>query len=325
MPQAAPLGSHKPSGSGQMQHEIVFIVDDARLEAQAMLLAATLQDHCRHSARLVAYAPRSRLAGLSPLTLAVLAACDVELRGFAARPRLWARPYPHGNKLIACSLAEARAAPEVRRITFMDTDMIVRADFAADLPLNDKVLVVPEGKPTWGKAKGDWLRAYGAFGLPLPEERVLLTRGRRKSVLPYFNAGLVSFPAGPDGAPGKGFALAWRETASRLDRSPIADKRPWLDQISLPVTLYRGGFGWAALDERFNFSLSERAGAGIPEDTRVLHYHRGSYLADFPAEMEAAMLSALDRLRPRDRGAFLGFLEHHIVFGLDAAETGPAA
>mgnify|MGYP000548398211 CR=1 FL=1 len=48
--------------------------------------------------------------------------------------------------------------------------------------------------------------------MPVPDERVRLCRGRQREVLPYFNAGFVSWPKGRD------FAKLWLETAAEIQK-----------------------------------------------------------------------------------------------------------
>lgn len=299
-----------------MQH-VIFIIDDARLEAQAILLMASLSRFSGRSVKLIAYVPTARITDLSAPTHAMAAACRVDLRCFDVAPDFWAKPYPHGNKIIACADAERLAGPDVSRITFLDSDMLAMADLAAAFPANDLVLAVPEGVRSWGADEREWHRAYGFFGLELPTRRVTLTRGRFLSVLPYFNAGLVSFP-GTGGRPG--FAAHWLETARAFDACPIADKRPWLDQITLPLTLARYGHDWESLPKTFNYSLSDRASDWLPKSVKMVHYHRAGNLERFPAVLEQAMLTAMEKLGMEQRLDLLHFVETHLGLGLSAAE-----
>lgn len=281
-----------------------------------MLLAATLRQHCDNAARVTAFVPTSGIPTLSPLLRDVFKATGTEVHGFSVRSRMWRKPYPHGNKIIACAAAQAGAAKETRRITFLDTDMICTADLIAALPTNDTVAVVPEGKPTWGENASTWQRAYDFFDLPLPEERVHLVRGRKREFLPYFNAGMVSFPTFVRGKTDTGFAEAWADTASRFDRCGVAGKRPWLDQISLPLTFYREGFAWTALGESYNYSLSERKRKRLPAGVKILHYHRGLFLKDYPSARDKAVLAVLDLLPPGKAASALEFLEACLGLGL---------
>lgn len=308
-----------------MQHQIVFIVDDARLEAQALLLAASLRNTLGPGCQILAYAPHPRVAGLSDLTRRLFDRCAVELRGFAVPAGTWRKPYPHGNKIIALADAEAQAlagpATAVRRITFLDTDMICQGDFLSALPEGDQVMAVPEGVQSWGKHEEDWARAYGFFGLALPAERVQLLRQRRKLSLPYFNAGMVSFPVVRSSGERARFAAAWLDTARRFDHCAIANKRPWLDQITLPLTLYRHGFSWAALPKTFNYSASNLAQFAGAKKAHLLHYHQGPHLARVPRQRDRALRAALSRLPAEAHAALLRFLETNLALGLHPAKA----
>jgi hypothetical protein len=107
-----------------------------------------------------------------------------------------------------------------------------------------------EGCYNSGKHEGYWETAYGIFDLPVPDERVKLARAGAGS--PYFNAGAVAFPIG--------FGKCWLEAAQELDRNVhgLWDRRPWLDQIALPVAMHRAGLHHKHLDNRFNFSTTHR-------------------------------------------------------------------
>lgn len=279
---------------------IFFIVEGARLEAQSALLAATLADHNGATHRLVAYAPPTALPGLPTPLRDLYDRCGVDLRPIEPDPdspaahrfaeRGWARPYPHGNKILAA------ATPRTGDWSvFLDTDMICAAKLELEpLQTPHRLALVPEGVPSWGKENDRWQRAYTHFGLPVPEERVTLTRRRRKQSLPYFNAGFVMFPEAPPPGQDHGFGALWLDTALAFDWGcAIGGKRPWLDQITLPLTLKRFGLGYHVADTALNFSISDRT---HEPDARpaILHYHRWRYLRAWPQGAEA--FRTLDRI-----------------------------
>jgi hypothetical protein len=169
------------------------------------------------------------------------------------------------------------------RSIFLDTDMVCLKPLTDLAALSDShVAAAPEGRPTWGP-EDRWARAYAHFGLPVPADRVRLLRGQRPEHLPYFNAGLVAMPEAPQ-ADGKRFAMHWLETALDFDhRCKIAGKRPWLDQITLPLTVARFGYRAHVLDESWNYGLSYR-GRDIlrTPDAHILHYHRFRFLEAAP-------------------------------------------
>ncbi|WP_416915024.1 MAG: hypothetical protein ACMUJJ_12785 [Roseicyclus sp.] len=258
---------------------IFFVADGERLEWQSWLLAASLAHahRGRGDVHLYAYASSDWLLQIGPVTRAIYAEAGVDLRALPEPPN-WAKPYPHGNKIVAATDPRGPG-----RGIFLDTDMICLKPLTelADLPATH-IAAAPEGRPTWGP-DDRWQRAYDHFGLPLPTSRVRLLRGDRPEHLPYFNAGLVAMPedAQPDG---KRFADHWLETALDFDhKCKIANKRPWLDQITLPLAIARFGYTAHVLDESWNHALSHR-GSAIDQtpDAHILHYHRFMFLRAAP-------------------------------------------
>lgn len=263
----------------------VFVIDGPALELQGLLLVPRLRA-MNTGDRIIAYRPRGA-ADLSSVTEAVFAASGVETHALRSEGSdIWAKPYPHGNKILAC--AEPR---EEACTVFLDTDMVAARSFGdAGLPGSGEVAVVPEGVPSWGREGDRWERAYAHFGLPMPDERVRLTRRKRRAFLPYFNAGLVAFRSRD------GFAEAWLETAREIDHGlRVGGKRPWLDQIALPIALRRAGLSYKMLNAVWNFSISDRAHE--PDaDPVMVHYHRFGFLADWP--QGGAAWDALRRVLP---------------------------
>ncbi len=215
----------------------LFVVEGPRLQAQSLILAASLRRH-HPQAQLLAYVPNLDAAPLPAAVSAIFAATETEARPLPPPDRPWKQPYPHGNKILALA-----AARDCRHAVFLDTDMAALGPLdPADLPGPNEVSLVPEGIRSWTKDEDHWQRAYGHFGLPLPETRIRLLRGRRSLSPPYFNGGFVAIHQ-PDQVDGKGFGRLWYDTAQEFDHNArLPGKRPWLDQITLPLTLARHGF-----------------------------------------------------------------------------------
>lgn len=259
---------------------LFFVADGLRLEKQSWLLAASL--HTAHAGdariRQFAYVSDAHRPEIRDMTHAMFDVCGVELRALPKPPQ-WNKPYPHGNKIVA--------ACDDRGTThsiFLDTDMACTRSLAQFMDLApDTIAAAPEGRPTWGDRNDRWTRAYAHFDMPVPTERVRLLRGGRVEYPPYFNAGFVAFPEAAHPDDGRRFADHWRDTALDFDRGcKIANKRPWLDQISLPLTVKRFGYKVRVLDEMHNYSLSHRGDYATTPDAVILHYHRMRFLAQAP-------------------------------------------
>jgi hypothetical protein len=103
---------------------------------------------------------------------------------------------------------------------------------------------------------------------------------------PYFNAGVIAV------AQADVFGECWMDTCLRIDREPsMPDKRPWLDQIGLPVTIARLGLGYRSLGNAYNFPAHLMP---LTADTPYLcHYHWPNVLRREPSLLDAvASLSA---------------------------------
>ncbi len=291
------------------KESILFVVDGMGLEAQSLLLAASLAKHHpdRSKVDLIAYVSPRSADSLTEVTRALFEHCGVQVRPLPSADGIWAKPYPHGNKILACAAPRSST-----RSLFIDTDVVCLGSLTGlDLADPNAVAVVPEGLPTWGKEPDKWPRAYDFFGLPLPQDRVQLTRGRQLDYLPYFNGGFVSFSDLPRPGSTTNFAQDWLQTAIDFDHGcPIKGKRPWLDQITLPLTMKRFGYSYQVLHELWNFSIADRLKLSRAKKARLIHYHRfihlkrldfhttfvADALACVPAAMAGALLAQLSSL-----------------------------
>jgi hypothetical protein len=199
-------------------------------------------------------------------------------------------------------LALALDRPQAQHSVFLDTDMVMLAPLSDDdLPGPKEVSVVPEGIRGWGKDETRWERAYAFFNLAMPTDRIQLLRGRRAISPPYFNGGFVAINE-EDHVDGKNFGALWRDTASHFDHhAPVGDKRPWLDQICLPLTMARYGFSHRILPEVNNCSISNGRDQSELRAAKIIHYHRSAFLRAWPgheALIDRVMMSC--DIRHRD-------------------------
>jgi len=85
-----------------------------------------------------------------------------------------------------------------------------------------------------------------------------------------------------------------------VDENPsISHKRPWLDQLALPLAIHRLGWTFTCLSEQWNYPAHLRT---MPHDMRtspfVVHYHHAEVIAHAPSllshvQMLAGTYSAL--------------------------------
>lgn len=288
-----------------------FVMDGRRFQSAAVLLATSLRMQMGDEIEVIAYVPEGKRKELARAPLIMLDLLKVDIRDMKTDHIDWAQPYPHGNKIIAsCQPRDSDLS------VFLDTDTICAKpmDFS-DIPDRPTLFAVPEGVPTWGRDDEDWRPAYGMFGLDLPQHRVNLVRGRMIDMLPYFNGGFVGFHEKADAA-GNRLPDLWLDTAQRLDHgSQIENKRPWLDQISLPIAAARMGAGLHVLPESYNYSLFRRSEEDKANTPHLAHYHMPAHYREWECcrvvtdrALELCPEKKRDHLR-RHLGVFLRGLE----------------
>jgi len=270
---------------------LFFIVEPRTYQYFSCFLVATARRYLDPDIRIVGYCPEHRMGELDPSAVEALARMDCEVRPMQTKG-VFDPPYPHGNKLAACL-----APRDTDWGGFLDSDIVFVA------PHDIKALLRP-GHVTCsvatsiGWAPPDlWDEAYGAVGLPVPEERVRLSRNQQQSVPPDFSSGIVLFPETECTDNGQSFAELWMDTAQIVDRVPMMDpyRRPFLDQITLPVAMRRAGLEWNPMAERDHYILGGRLKhSAVPvaeEGITTVHYRHWGIL-----EMADQHIGAQDAL-----------------------------
>jgi len=258
--------------TGSTDFSFIYVIDPPNLITHAIPLLLSLRRH-HPDTPIYPYAPLGKADQVPDRVKAIHAAMNAPIqtlsRELAFSMNRYQKPYHHGHKLLA--VAENR--PHAFCV-FVDTDTLLRK------PLNDptlfqhdKIAAVPESVAGYAQRFMDvWEETYAIFDLPLPDERVKMLRTNRETA-PYYNAGFVAFPETvPDGTR---FGARWLETALTLDFDQRIDderKRPWLDQASLPVAVYRSGCRFETLTPAFNYPID---GTMFPanDDAVLYHYH----------------------------------------------------
>lgn len=245
-----------------MRESISFVCEPGRLEVQAVLLAASLR-LAHPSLALIAAVPRALPAGTS----ALLDVLGVE-RVAIANPL--ASDYPIGNKLAALAAGDA----DGMRV-FLDTDTLCLAPLGLETLRGIPFAAKASDIATFGNLD-TWAVLYQRFGLTLPAERVTATVSE-VTMPPYFNAGVIATQAARE------LHEAWVRIARAVDAmNDIHPRRPWLDQIALPLAVARCRLRWRCLGERWNFPAHIKP---LDGDVAIVHYHLTEVVAREPRLM----------------------------------------
>jgi hypothetical protein len=140
------------------------------------------------------------------------------------------------------------------------------------LPFNAK----PADLATFTTDIETWQRIYAAADAVMPQLRIPTTVSGDFTP-PYFNAGFIAVQKEI------GFGDAWLDCCKRIDANPeIPSKRPWLDQIALPVAVQKLCLSYDCLDESYNYPAHLK-----PLDLTRLpyfcHYHFPAIIRREPA------------------------------------------
>ncbi len=246
----------------------IYIVEPPDYQIMACWLLASIRHHFPGDVAAIGYCPEHRMDELHPGVVKAH-----ELMGAEIRPlrtdAMWDSPYPHGNKILAALQPRDSAYS-----AFVDSDVLfLRPNRVETLAVPGHVACSAAASLIWA---GDeiWGQIYSAFGMAVPAERIRLMRRSGKERVPYYSAGLVGFPEADTGQ-GR-FAEVWYDTARRIDRIETLDRRrPYLDQMSLPVAIRRAGLGWRQLPEEQHYILGGKLrGKPLPTDRPIhtVHY-----------------------------------------------------
>ncbi len=274
----------------EFRYCFVFVSQQGELELKSLLLAASLRHYLRCDFELVAALPMPETVWGRPSSAALDLLAELGVRLVDIENPIGVG-YPIGNKL-ACLNVETSA----EKIVFLDSDVVCLREFRHeerfDKPFNAK----PADLAPATRDLQQWQRCYAALGLPLPAQRMTATVSGQL-MPPYFNAGMVAVHRAA------GLGEAWIQVARAIDADEgVANKRPWLDQIALPVALAKLGLPADCLDERFNFPahLKPLNNAELPY---FCHYHSPAVLRREP--LANALVAALAERHPALGGMML--------------------
>lgn len=152
--------------------------------------------------------------------------------------------YPYGNKIEALSVL-----PEGEPFIFFDTDTLITGRLA-DIPFDfDRPTASLRREPTWPvqylygpSLREIWGSLYDLMGLDLQSATDPAFPPSYWQHYPYYNAGFFFYRCPTM------FGARFLETALTIDRNPPPalneqPRRPWLDQIALPLVIHALGGG----------------------------------------------------------------------------------
>lgn len=258
--------AHEPMAAAS----ISFVCEPGRLEAQALLLAASLRSTWP-DLELVAAVPQP----LPAATTQAFAALGVTERGIS---NPLASDYPIGNKLAALGVG----AGDGLRV-FLDSDMLCLDRWDWRVLTTHALAAKPSDLATFG-SDALWRELYARFALALPTQRVWSTVSEQL-MHPYFNAGMLATTRAAE------LAAEWARVCVAIDAmQDIHPRRPWLDQIGLPIAAARLGLAVRSLGEAWNYPAHVKPLLDAPG---IVHYHVPAVIARESALVErvAALLA----------------------------------
>lgn len=258
---------------------VYFIVEPPRYEQMACYLAGSLRQQFGDTVALVGYCPDTKISTVSKDVIAVLAKLGCDVRPFKVEGR-FTPDYPHGNKILAT--LEPR---DTEFSAFFDSDVLcLRPNKVENIIKEGHVSLTPAASMVWGTGK-TWNLIYETCGMPIPEARIKLMRQKGdRERLPYFSSGLFSFPEQHRNADNKSFPEVWMDVAQTIDKNEeIPGRRPYLDQISLPLAIQKAGLDWNLLPEEQHYILGgSLRGEPLPEGREIftVHYRKWDILQE---------------------------------------------
>ncbi|WP_235855936.1 hypothetical protein [Mesobaculum littorinae] len=247
-----------------------YIAEPEDYQIMACTLLASIREQFGPEVGAVGYCPEHRWDDLHPAVFKAHEMMGGELRPMRTEG-MWDSPYPHGNKIIA-----ALQPRDSEFSAFVDSDVLfLRPNSTAALCRDGHVSCSVAASMVWA-GQEIWDEIYGALDMPVPEERIHLMRRSADPVVPYFSSGLVVFPETGSRQDGTSrFPDVWYDTARIVDRiETLENRRPYLDQMTLPAAIRRAGLAWNELPEEQHYILGGRLrGEPLPEDREIYTVH----------------------------------------------------
>lgn len=240
---------------------ISFVVHKGSLETQAVILASSLRYFNGDKYSLYACIPEemggieSGITTETKLNLKKLNVKLIEVKNHIGQD------YMIGNKLecLDCNSHPYRI--------FLDTDMLCCGSLKFPEIEDGSVALKPADRNTCAWDEDMWSLAYKKYTESvLEQEDYVISTAFREKMRPYFNAGMIAIKQV------EGFSSTWIEIAKKLDKdTDFTQKRPWLDQLALPLAIKKRGLRVTCLTEYYNFPANIKP---VAKDEGIVHYHR---------------------------------------------------
>ncbi|ARU57715.1 hypothetical protein OLMES_3694 [Oleiphilus messinensis] len=237
-----------------------YVCQHGLLEIQAMLLTVSLVRYAKCEHEIVAGIPHGQL---EPESLQLLAKLNVKT--VSIEPTVTGYLNSHKIALLEKVTEDFKA----EYYLLMDSDILCQANFSGIdmMSAHDIALRVAGISKTW-KDIQQWGVVYDLFEMPYPASRVISTYDRTP-MWPYYNAGVICIRHGV------AFPEAWRKACLKIEAADhIKSKRPWLDQIAIPIAVQSLQLNVLQLESRYN------SWPGTEASAIFNHYHRFDRLKD---------------------------------------------
>lgn len=263
-----------------------FIVEPPKYEQLAVYLAASIRECFGPDVGMVGYCPTHRMGELNRDSQSLLHSMGCEVRPMLTEG-LFEPPYPHGNKMIA-----ALQERDSDFSCFLDSDILfLRPNDPENLLREGHVSLTPAASMGWA-SQDIWTVIYETARLPVPTERIrLMNQDKGKDRMPYFSSGLFAFPERHRNADGLRFPEVWMQVAAQIEANPdIPAKRPYLDQMTLPLAIRKAGLDWNLLPKEQHYILGGRKrGEALPQDREIfaVHYRNWEIVKEYGLSRQA--------------------------------------
>lgn len=176
--------------------------------------------------------------------------------------------YPIGNKLDCFVKTEDGIK------IFLDTDTILLNRFDLSIFTEQCLAAKPADRKTYKWSSEDWNYAYERYCGKRPEIPKMYSTSFYELMYPYYNAGVI-FVSGI-----KNFKSEWQNLASQIDLdNRLSNKRPWLDQLTLPLVIRKNNYKTINLSEKFNYPAHLKSLEEEKEIPFLVHYHKPNIIS----------------------------------------------